>query len=130
MRTKVLAASAALASLTIFAASAWAADWSRTERPSYGFAADFPAPPKEESSVQQGVKMYSLASGDRTLVCLVLRGEYPAVIDPDVELVASRDSFVKGMSAKLTTSKRITFPRGSKKLQATEFDAVNDTHTM
>lgn len=130
MRITSLAAPAALASLALFVASAWAADWTRTESPTYGFAADFPSKPKEESSVQQGVKMYSLASGDRNLVCLVLRGEYPYVINPDVELVASRDSFIKGMSAKLTATKRITFQRGAKKLQALEFDAANDTHDM
>jgi hypothetical protein len=130
MRFKSLTAPAVLAALALLTAPAWATDWARTNSAAYGFSADFPSKPKEETSVQQGVKMYSLAAGDRNGLCLVLRGEYPYVIDPDVELVASRDSFVKGMSAKLTTSKRITFQRGDKKLQAMEFDAASATHDM
>src|SRR5690242_14515316 len=118
MRITSLAASIAFASVGALTVPAWATDWTRTESAAYGFSADFPGKPSDESSVQDGVKMYSLAAGDTHALCLVLRGEYPYVINPDVELVASRDSFVKGMSAQLGKSKRTTFKRGKNVLQA------------
>jgi hypothetical protein len=105
-----------------------AADWVRVNSAAYGFAADFPEQPKEESTVDNGVKIYSLAAGDSNGLCIALRGEYPYTVDPDVELVASRDNFVKGMSATLSNSKRTTFMRGSKSLAALEFNASSATH--
>ena len=113
-----------------FATPVFAADWVRSESKAYGFSADFPSKPKEESSSTSGVPMHSMAAGDTKALCLVVRGDYPNTVDPNVELPASRDSFVKGMSATLSTSKRITFKRGDKTLSAMEFDAASATHNL
>lgn len=113
-----------------FSTSAFAGGWVRTESKAYGFSADFPSKPSQESSSTGGVPMHSMAAGDAKALCLVVRGDYPKTVDPDVELPASRDSFVKGMSATLSTSKRITFKRGDKTLAAMEFDATSATHDL
>lgn len=115
---------------TAFATTAVADDWVRKETTAHRFSAVFPSAPKEESSVDQGVKLYSMAAGDGRALCIALRGEYPYVIKPDIELPASRDNFVKGVKATVTSEKRITFPRGSRKLTATEFTASSDTHNF
>ncbi len=105
-----------------------AADWARTDKPAYGFSAAFPSTPNEQSSLENGVKTYSLSAGDGDVLCFVIRGEYPYVVNPDVELVAGRDNFANEVHAAVTTSKRTTFKRGIKALQALEFDATRPSH--
>jgi hypothetical protein len=111
-------------------APAFAGDWVRSESEAYGFSADFPGKPSQESSATGGVPMHSMSAGNVKALCLVVRGDYPYTVDPEIELPASRDSFVKGMSATLTSSKRITFKRGDKTLAAMEFDAASATHNL
>jgi hypothetical protein len=93
MRFTPLAVSAAMASLALLAGSAWAADWSRTDSPTLGFSAEFPSKPKEEASTQQGVKMNSLAAGDRNLTIVGVEdfGDVAVRLDPDGGVVRLKD---------------------------------------
>jgi hypothetical protein len=104
------------------------ADWTRSDVKEFGFTAVFPVAPKREDSVDQGVKLTSYAAVANGSLCIVMHGLYPYVINPDVEIPASRDNFVKGISAQLGTQSPINFYRGTKKLRAHKFDANSETY--
>jgi hypothetical protein len=103
--------------------TASAAGWVQHNAPDKGFSAVFPKAPKVEDSTQDGVKMTSYAASASGALCIVIAADYPYVINPDTETVASRDNFAKGVSATVKTSKRIKFSRGATKLEAMAFDA-------
>src|SRR5262245_30171020 len=111
-------------------ATAALADWTEVSNTTHKFSASFPAKPEVDSSVQNGIKNNTTAAVDNGVMCIVVVGDYGYTIKPDVELPASRDSFVKGVSATVTTEKRITFPRGATMLPASEFDAASDGYTF
>jgi hypothetical protein len=104
------------------------AEWTRSRVPEFGFAADFPAKPEVESSVDNGVKLTGYSAGKDGTLCLVVVGDYGSTVDPEVELPASRDSFAKGVKSEITSQKRILFPRGAKNLQALQFDTASPTY--
>lgn len=106
------------------------AEWAKHDVPEFGFSASFPKTPKRESSTEDGVKLTSFVGALNGAMCIVMAGDYPYVIKPDVETVASRDNFAKGVGGKVTTSKRVKFPRGATQLEAMEFDVVSDTYTF
>lgn len=110
--------------------TASAAGWMQHNAPDKGFQAVFPKAPKVEDTTQDGVKMTSYAASAAGALCIVIAADYPYVINPDTETVASRDNFAKGVSAKVTTSKRIKFPRGATQLEAMAFDAASDKYTF
>ncbi len=57
--------------------------------------------------------------------------DYDFVPDLEPELIANRDNFLKGVNAKLTTSKRIEFERApGDKLPAMEFTGENETYNF
>lgn len=109
------------------APAAQATGWVQHNAPEFGFSAIFPKAPKQETTTADGVKMNSFAGAANGALCIVMAGDYPYIINADDETVASRDNFVKGVGAKLTASKRTTFPRGSAQLQAMAFDAESST---
>lgn len=109
--------------LTLALAPAAQAGWVSHNAPEFGFSANFPAPPKTKTTVNDGVTLTSFSGAATGALCIVMAGDYPYVINPDDETVASRDNFVKGVGAKLTTSKRTTFSRGAQQLPAMSFEA-------
>ncbi|MBC8037600.1 MAG: hypothetical protein H7X89_10335 [Rhizobiales bacterium] len=110
--------------------SAAQAEWVEGNVPEFGFSALFPKAPEKGETIEDGVKITSFSGAADGKFCIVVAGDYPFVINPDEETVASRDNFAKGVNAKVTTSQRITFPRGLTDLQAIKFDAESDTHTF
>jgi hypothetical protein len=106
------------------------ADWAKQDVPDFGFSGVFPAELKRESSTEDGVKLSTFAAVADGRMCLVVAGDYPYVIDPNVELVASRDNFVKGVKATLGNSKRLKVSRGATQLEAMEFDAKSATYSF
>jgi len=108
--------------------TASAAGWVQHNAPDKGFQAVFPKAPKVEDTAQDGVKMTSYAASAAGALCIVIAADYPYVINPDTETVASRDNFAKGVSAKVTTSKRVKFSRGATQLEAMAFDAASDKY--
>lgn len=112
----------------VLAPAAANADWTRSDVPEFGFSAVFPEAPKRDDSASDGVKLTSFAAVVNGSLCIVMHGLYPYVIKPDAEIAASRDNFVKGVSAQLVTQKPIDFFRGTKKLRAHKFDANSATY--
>jgi hypothetical protein len=123
---RIVWAAATLVSLA-FASVAQAA-WVHHSEPSLGFSANFPAAPKRDDVTEDGVKMATFAASATGALCILIAADYPYVINPDVETIASRDNFAKGVSASVTTSKRIKFPRGATQLEAIKFDAASETY--
>jgi hypothetical protein len=113
----------ALVLALVLGGTAHAGGWVQHNAPDKGFSAVFPKAPKVENSIEDGVKMTSFAASAAGALCIVIAADYPYVINPDTETVASRDNFAKGVTAKVTTSKRIKFSRGSTQLEAMKFDA-------
>lgn len=123
MRSSKVALGFAFALTLVGTASA--AGWVQHNAPDQGFSAIFPKAPDVENSTQDGVKMTSYSAAAAGAMCIVLAADYPYVIDPDVETVASRDNFAKGVSATVSSSKRIKFSRGATQLEAMAFDAAS-----
>lgn len=114
-----------LAALLSVAAPA-AADWTQKTVERFGFSAGFPVEPSLEESVEGGVKLATYMAAAPGVMCLLVIGDYPAIPSVDAELDASRDNFLKGVSAKLTASKRASFYRGTTELPGLVFDAASD----
>lgn len=127
MRVLIGLASAVALLLTTGVANA---EWQKTDVPEFGFSAMFPAAPKREQNTDHGVQLTSYVAIADGALCIVMHGLYPYTVNPDVEIPASRDNFVKGVSAKLLSEKPLEFPRGSKKLRALEFDAKGAMYTF
>lgn len=121
-----------LIALALLASTAFAtvvhADWGRSVVPAYGFSADFPGPPRQETSTDNGRKMNIFTGAGAGGFCIVGFIEDTNIVDPNAQLVAGRDSFAKSVSAQVTNSKRTTFPRGTTKLPALKFDAASAKH--
>lgn len=105
-----------------------AAGWVLHNVPELGFQANFPKTPKREESTENGVKMVSFSAAVEGTMCLIIAADYPYVINPDEETVASRDNFVQGVKAKLKGSERVKVLRGTTQLEAMKFDAESDTY--
>jgi hypothetical protein len=106
------------------------AEWVQHSAPEFGFSALFPKAPDKEATTENGVNMTTYSAVVDGKMCIVLSADYPYIINPDEETVASRDNFAKGVSATVGASKRITFPRGATFLEAMEFDAESDKYTF
>lgn len=106
------------------------AEWAKHDVPEFAFSASFPKVPERETSTENGVTLNTYAAVLDGAMCLVMAADYPYVINPDEETIASRDNFAKGISGKVTTSKRTKYARGATQLEAMEFDAVSDTYTF
>lgn len=104
-------------------APAATAGWVQHNAPEFGFSGVFPKAPEYEASTSDGVKMNTFVGAAPGALCIIIAADYPYVINPDEETIASRDSFVKGVGATLKTSKRVTFARGSQQLPAIAFEA-------
>jgi len=111
----------------IAAAPSALAGWVIHEVPELGFAGLFPKTPALEATSENGVSISRFAGANVGAMCLVVVGDYPVAVDPDAQTVASRDDFAKGVKAKITSSGRITFPRGTVNLPAMEFEAASAT---
>lgn len=74
------------------------------------------------------MKLTSYAAVANGSLCIVMHGLYPYTINPDAEIPASRDNFVKGVKAQLITQSPIDIYRGTKKLRAHKFDANSETY--
>ena len=106
------------------------AEWVHHNVPEFGFSALFPKAPDKETTTENGVDMTTYSAVVDGKMCIVLAANYHYVINADEETVASRDNFAKGVSAKVGTSKRVTFPRGETLLPAMEFDAESDRYSF
>jgi hypothetical protein len=121
-------AASLIAALIAVTAPATAVEWTMAKYDALGFSASFPAPPQSEQSVEQGVKLTTIVSAVPEVMCLVVVGDYPAIASADGELESSRDSFLKGVNATLSSQHRIEFPRGTVQLPALAFDSASATH--
>lgn len=119
---------AAGVAVSLALAPAAQAGWIQHNEPSLGFSATFPQAPTREDSVDNGVKLVTFLAAESGTLCIVVVGDYPNTVIPDEETAASRDNFAKGVSAAVTKSKRITFPRGGTQLEAMAFDAESDRY--
>lgn len=117
-----------LASLTIVPAAQ--AGWVLHSEPGLGFQANFPATPTRQESTEDGVKMTTFAGVANGVMCLIVAANYGYTIKPDEETVASRDNFAKGVSATISKSERIKFPRGATQLEAIKFDAASAKYSF
>lgn len=104
------------------------AGWVQHNAPEFGFSAIFPKAPAQETTTEDGVKMMTFAAAVNGAMCIVIAADYPYVINADDETVASRDNFAKGVTAKVSTSKRIKVARGITQLEAMIFDAESATY--
>lgn len=117
---------AALAIVSTGAAAAQK-EWGQVEEKALGYSAVFPEAPKPDVRVEQGVTVKSNVGTAPGMLCLVEMGDYGQHIDAPAELAASRDNFVNGVGATVSTQKRTSFQRDSVSLPALEFDASNPT---
>lgn len=86
------------------------ADWIKFAPPGGGFSVMMPAQPKELDLTPVpdfSAHGYGVTIDGVVYVCLF--GDYAASVhlNPDAELAANRDNFLKALSATLTTSKKI-----------------------
>lgn len=100
-----------------------AEQWSTFTAPDKSFSVQFPGRPDleetKEAHAHNHIWMFAVP-GERFF--LAGNTDYDFKFDPEKELQADRDNFLKGVQAKLVTSKRFEFERGpNDRLQAIEF---------
>ncbi len=77
------------------------AEWAKHDVPEFGFSASFPKAPERESTTENGVKLNSFGRRRGRRRCASsMAGDYPYVINPDEETVASRTISRRASAAK------------------------------
>jgi hypothetical protein len=85
-------------------------NWVKFAPPGGGFSIMLPAQPKElELTPVADFTSHGYGLNAEGTIYVVLFGDYAATVhlNPDAELIANRDNFLKGLSASLVTTKKI-----------------------
>ena len=105
-------------------ANAFQVEWFKIEPLGGGFSVMMPDKPQEGTRIGEDFSIHLFTVNAADGIYIASYGDYaPSVhVDVDAELVANRDNFVKGLSAKMTDSQRITIDGRA----GLEFSAEND----
>jgi len=84
-------------------------DWVRVEPPGAGFSLLMPTRPAESVETKEQFTVHTFATSDGAAVFVAVYVDYvPSMkINESAELAANRDNFLKGLDARLTSSKEI-----------------------
>jgi hypothetical protein len=111
--------------------AAFAADWVPFQSQQFRFAGLFPAAPKQDSTVLDGILLTNfVANIPGTGLCMVGHGLYPNDFTPQAELLASRNNFFSGVGATVSASVDMTLPRGSTNLPALVADGSSAAYAF
>ncbi len=107
---KRLLISAAVILILAATLNAYQSDWLKVAPAGGGFSIMMPGKAEEKVEPSENFTFYSFTVTGAKAVYLASYGDYAASIklNPEAELLANRDNFLKGLNAKLIESKKVT----------------------
>jgi hypothetical protein len=90
------------------------------------YSVRFPSPPEENIQTTSAYRILTHALNEDNVIYIAGHGDFVAPLDPEQELNANIDNYVKEIHGKVVWRAPLAFGRGDKSLQAREFTYESD----
>ena len=90
------------------------------------YSVSFPSQPQENTQTTSAYRIVSHAVREDNVIYIVAHGDYTAQLDPELELNANIDNYVKELHAQVLSRIPLAFVRGDRPLLAKQFTYDGD----